>query len=717
MLRTTTISALTFAPISVVALLLACSGSSGEKPAVRSGAALHRAADCRDLLTQIQDDAIAKVDNQIAAFRKYGSNHGRGLDPANGGVGMGTGGLSGAPVAGDGNGAPGSDNGGGGKGPGSYSETNTQVKGVDEADILKTDGERLYLLHGRELFLLDVWPADETHVTGSAPVEGAPYELFVHEGKATVFSVVYTDVEKHLEGEAGGAAADCYDYCYGYGTEFTKVSVYDVRGEAPVLERELLFEGRYVSARRHDDVVRTVMEGGFKAPGLYYVDVPTYDAFGNAYSSEQIEAELEVWRARMVRDIRATTLDDWIPRRYEKSEDGWEALPQQCDSYYIPSPGLVQDGVTQVVTFDLTAPSAPEVVSVLGGAQHVYANHGVLVVAQPDYRWDFGIGESTQTALHQFDIDGANTAYRASGFIPGYIHNQFSIDERDGVLRISTTEHVRTDPANNPWDWDMVNRVLTVTAEEGELRVLGKTPKMAPGEQVYSTRFIGTRGYVVTFRQIDPLFVVDLSDPAKPEVLGELELPGFSDYMHPLDANHLLTIGRAGTEEGAVLGVALRIFDVSKPTEPTLAHVHEYEDADYSEASHNHKAFTFVADRNLLLFPTVSYQDGYQTKLQVVRVSIESGFAQLGSIEHPCETADDYGCYEWGGSAMRRGVVIDDFVYAVSQSAVSAHPLEDLETELARVDLPAPNYGGATGGSAGVDPRPASGGAGGAPGD
>lgn len=709
MLRKRPFSSLNLVQFGFVALLLACSKTGDDAPPARQGAALHRAAGCDDLLSQIQDDAIAKLDDQIAAFRQWGRSGGD---------------LVGVPGAGSGGAASGASNdsasptappGGESRGPDGFSETNTQVKGVDEADILKTDGERLYLLHGSDLFLLDVWPADETRLIGSAPVEGTPYELFIHEGKATVFSLVYSDLGKGTQGGVA-PAVDCYDCYYGGGAGFTKISVYDVQGDAPVLERELLFEGHYVSARRHEDVVRTVLQGGFKAPGLYYIDIPTHDAFGNPYSSEQIDSELDTWRTRMVRDIRATTLEDWIPSRYEKSGDAWDELPVQCDSYYIPAPGLVQNGVTQVITFDLVAPSAPDVVSVLGGAQHVYANHEVMVLAQTDYRWDLGFGDATRTVLHEFDIDQSLTRYHASGFVPGYIHNQFSIDEQDGVIRLSTTQNVRTNPERDPWSFDTVNRVLTVTADAGELRVLGTTPKMAPGERIFSARFVGSRGYVVTFRQIDPLFVVDLADPAEPKVLGELELPGFSDYMHPLGDDHLLTIGQAGTEDGALLGVALRIFDVSDPTNPVLSHQHDYDDAQHSEASYNHKAFTFVASRNLLLFPTVSYTTEYRTALQVVQVGIDSGFTQLGSIEHPCSSSDSARCYGWDSSTMRRGLLIDDFVYAVSEIAVSAHPLDALDTDLAKVELPEPSYydgryGGAGGGSA-VGPEPAMGGAG-----
>lgn len=696
------------APVSLAAFVLAC-GSTSDAPVVRSqGATLERARSCEDLLTRIQDDAIARLDDQIRAYRLYGGPAGAeiGVDSTN----SGSGGALAGDVAAPGRGAE-DPSVSGGNGSREFSDTNTQVAGVDEADILKTDGERLYLLHGSELFLLSLWPADETRLLGSAPVEGTPFELFVHDGKAIVFSSTHLDL-----GDDGGAGApaptiDCIDCYGGYGTEFTRVSVFDVSGDQPVLERELLFEGHYVSARRHDDVVRVVIQGGFRAPGLFYPEVSTHDAFGRPYSDADIAEQLETWRSRVARDIRATTLEDWVPRRYESSEDGWAELSKLCDGYYVPEPGMVQSGVTQVVAFDLGGAGTPDVVSVLGGAQHVYANQETLLLAHADWRWELGFGEATRTALHRFDVSGDTTPYRASGFIPGYLHNQFSIDERDGVIRLSTTENVRTDP-RSPWVVDTVNRVLTVRDVEGALAVLGKTPKMAPGERIYSTRFVGDRGYVVTFRQIDPLFVVDLADPANPTVLGELELPGFSDYMHPLDDDHLLTIGQAGTEDGVLLGVAIRIFDVSNPTQPTLAHEHAYGGSGSSEASYNHKAFTFVPSRGILMFPMHSYEPTYRTELQVVHVDVEAGFTQLGAIEHSCTADAGSVCDGYGyGTEMRRGLLIEDSVYAVSQAAVTAHELMALPGELGRVDLPVPQgYAGVggtgplpgTGGSVGV---------------
>ncbi len=705
--------------VSATALLLACGGASGGVTEVvaRQGAELHQAESCDDLLSEIQSDAIAKLDLQVEQYKQNGAGYGgRGIAVDDGlGQPSGTGGTTSA-----GNGAgegasgpilPGA-SGGEAEGPDGHSETNTQVAGVDEADIVKTDGERIYLVHGTELYLLDSWPADETRVMGSATVEGTPFELFASEGKAVVFSTVWRE-DATSGGGIAEPAPDCFDCYYGYGAQYTKVSVFDVSGEAPVLGRELLFEGGYVSARRHGDVVRTIIQGGFKAPELFYPNVQTQDAFGNPYGAEVIAAQLDQWRERVANDIRATTLDDWLPRRFEKEGDEWKPLPAECGSYFVPAPGSTDYGVTQVVSFDAEGSSAPHVASVLGGSSTVYANQDVLILGQTDYGWAYGFGEATRTDLHLFDIADDATPYRASGYVPGYLHNQFSLDEKDGVIRVSTTEERRTDP-KEPWITTTSNRVYTLGVVEDALGVLGRTEALADGETIYATRFIGDRGYLVTFRQIDPLFVIDLADPAKPQVLGELEMPGFSEYLHPLDETHLLTIGQGGTAEGQTTGATLRIFDVSDPTAPELTFDYALGENAYSEANNNHKAFTFVPDKGLLMFPLVSYSPTYVSALEVFHVDAESGFERIGAIDHTalinhgCAYDPAVGpCYYYYGEEMRRGLLIDDFVYAVSQGGVTVHTLDSL-AEVGRVELPPPGYkevgvgGTASGGSAGA---------------
>jgi hypothetical protein len=286
------------------------------------------------------------------------------------------------------------------------------------------------------------------------------------------------------------------------------------------------------------------------------------------------------------------------------------------------------------------------------------------------------------THLHLFDIarDPTSPTYVGSGTVAGQIEDQFSLDARNGLLRVATTEQ--------RWSADdaqtsVRGRLFVLRADGDALQIIGDAGDIATGERVYSTRFVGDRGYVVTFRRVDPLFVFDLSDPTKPTKRGELELPGFSTYMHPLDASHLLTIGQDGDETGRVRGVALRIFEVGDPSAPKLAHVYTFRDADYgySEAAHDHHAFTFFPARGLLTIPFVAYgTQAMRSTAEVFRVDLNAGLERLGAIDHSALfAATPRGfCGGYFGPQVRRGVFLEDVLVSISYGGVVAADTRNL---------------------------------------
>jgi hypothetical protein len=230
------------------------------------------------------------------------------------------------------------------------------------------------------------------------------------------------------------------------------------------------------------------------------------------------------------------------------------------------------------------------------------------------------------------------------------------------------------------------------------LETIGRLEGLAPGEMIYSARFIGTRGFLVTFVRIDPLLTLDLSDPTAPQVVGELKVPGYSDYIHPLGENHLLTIGKDTTLEGDIAwyqGVQLSIFDITDFANPILLHQEFLGDrGTQSEALHNHKAFTYWAERELLAIPLElhEHQEPPQhpsdwapwtfTGLQVLRVGIEQGFAALGRIS-TADTASS-SCFSCGWT---RGLFIEDDVFAVTADAVRAANVNDIPGTIQVLDL------------------------------
>lgn len=718
-------------------------------------AALTRATVCEDLLKRIQDDVAAKVSLRAELARKAQSTGQVDRGFMNGGF-AGSGGFltgsggSGAsatpssgmppalPAGGSSADAPSSE-------PTSHSETNVQVAGIDEADIVKTDGEHIYLLHGNELFVLESWPAAETSVTGSIHIDGSALELFVRDRMAVVFSDVYDQGELIDAPSGDGQSRAGYPY---YGAAFTKITLIDTKPATPKVRRELFIEGSYLSARRHDKTVRAVIQGGFRVPPLYGPSIEYVDAWGREHPQSAIDEQVDVWRDRTIASVRNTELGDWLPIERERKDGELTKPTYRCGDFYLPPAGLTDYGLTNIVSFSIDDPrSKLGGAVVLGAADDVYSNETTLLLVHRDWRWQQQLIETDRSALHRFELDGDSTTYTASGFVPGHIVDQFAIDERDGVIRISTTsqrwpdfvapvpaiaEAAAADDQNDDVPARRTdNRVLTLSVEDGDLKRRGiSEPLGKDGEIIYSTRFVGDRGYVVTFERRDPLIVLDLSDPKSPTVLGQLDIPGFSQYMHPLDANHLLTIGRDADDSGVARGLLLQIFDVSDPTQPQLNHTYSFAPDGYSQASENHKAFTFYrpegfpADEGLLAFPYVDNNyDGtssFRSVLEVFKVSASNGMQLLGEPDHTAELVSlcnggvdvapadaiyfPY-CVE---PEVRRGLFIfgdeGDYVYSISNASVLVHELGDLVEPVASVPLPLPDssqpgdFGGGIGG-------------------
>lgn len=626
---------------------------------------------------------------------------------------------------------------------GGFSGTTVQVADIDEADIVKTDGDRIYLLHGGTMFVLQGWPASSTSILGSALVEGQPTEMFVHAGKAVVFSRVYLDVA-----EASGAGASRpvpNDYYYGGGGT-TKVTVLDVTAAQPSVLRESYLEGEYVSARRHDGLVRAVVQNGFKVPQLGSPYIEYVDAFGNPFPQADIDAQVDAWLERTAQSIRNTEIGDWLPREYARVNGVLEEQPVRCRDYYSAEPGLTEQGVTSVVALDLANVVAPfSGATILGRAERVYSNQDALLITQTDYLYQLVRGSSEQTIIHRFDLEGSDTRYVASGAVAGAIHDQFSLDERAGVIRVSTTEQnfgpvpaerpalppsMGASPVNliaPPSRTGPVNRVVTLATEGDSLVQLGATQDFGINETIYSTRFIGDLGYVVTFRQIDPLVVVDLSDPRQPAVVGELKVPGYSSFLFPFGEDHLFAIGQDATPEGQVQGLSLSLFDVSDPANPTLAQRYTYAEQGASPANVSHHALSFHSSGDIVAFPYRSYITG-ASSLEVFRLSVQDGFTRLGGMVEPVDIqrclTENYGYPAEQAAAIaadpaeaeliascgwnrefRRGLFRDDVVYGISNDGVYAHDLTAMDAgPIGQLQLPeavwSQSGGGVSGGKA-----------------
>jgi hypothetical protein len=508
----------------------------------------------------------------------------------------------------------------------------------------------------------------------------------------------------------------------------TKLTVLKLAGFKPQLVAEQYFEGGYTSSRRVGQYVRTVLQGSSHGPALeYWPQNLNYDA-----TPAQTIKALEALRASNTAKIQGSTLTDWLPYQFTRTGGDVQATLPQCQEFYVPTAGSTAYGLTQIEALDLANPTAtPRGASIVGQVNTVYSSEGTMVLAAQAWLdpWTMGgvpvppraagdgvaVGAPTEPApspgeatgkasaplvsmistayshLHTFDLaaDPAIPIYRASGTVPGSILNQFSIDEHEGHIRVATTDQLY-----NPstYESEQLNHVFVLAEQGSTLAVTGSIEGLAPGERIYSTRFLGDKGYVVTFRQVDPLFALDLSDPTAPAVLGELKIPGFSEYMHPLDEAHLLTIGQ--NEDRSL---ALQIFDVSDPVHPKQMHKYAFSGSEwgYSEAQSNHKAFTYYPSRKLLAFPFVGQGNngyGMRSSLELFHIDLVDGIKRLGSVDHSAMFASNPQGYCGGyyGVDVRRGIFMDDFVYSVSYGGIIANDVKALTAPIATLPLPAP---------------------------
>ncbi|MEM7339274.1 MAG: beta-propeller domain-containing protein [Actinomycetota bacterium] len=514
---------------------------------------------------------------------------------------------------------------------GSFSETNNQEQGVDEADLVKTDGRRLVVVNGEIVRVIDV-TGDTPRLTSTIRLPDGLWagELFLDGDRALIMSSGWT--EKPF-------AAD-----RSIPTDWYPGSPVGVLAELDLVEGEITrtfeFEGNYVSAREIDGTIRIVLSAAESRFAFVY---PSND---NALDSAEAAN-------RAV--IEESTIEQWIPtaRLTVDGEVVSEGPIVDCDQVHLPTE-FAGFGSLVMLTASLDGGlSINDAISVYTDAQTIYASTDRLAVATPRWPTYDEDGqpdrETFTTALHTFDItDPSRAQYVASGSVRGHLLNQFSMSEHEGYLRVATTD-------GSPW-WgggSESESYVTVFDEtdDGVLRQVGQVGGLGPGETIHSARFLGDWGYVVTFRQIDPLFTIDLSDPTNPRVTGELKIPGVSNYLHPIDESHLLGVGADGDLEGRLTGAAVSLFNIGDPNRPAeedklvILPIPEGSEGDSSSpVSWDAKAFTYYND--IALVPvswwTWNPDEGTESNgsaVYLVRVNPdadgEGSLTELGRVSHP----------------------------------------------------------------------------------
>jgi len=639
---------------------------------VQHRVALERFGNCDELTQSIQKMALAKanalLDRSLAEHKRHGSGWGTAMD---GGMAMPTsdaGSSSTTPPPQKGE-------------PAATTKTNTQVQGVDEPDFVKNDGTRAFVLSGNKLYVTETWPPSAMKLVGTVPLTGSPTQMFLDGDRVVVFSKATVK---------GGFAA----------TRITMVNVKDLTNPRVVATWTL--PGAYKSARRVGAVVRLVSQNAIPFPS----GVRT--SLGGIWgmSDQEVNHAYDVQRLENERIIKAAPLSQWLPHGNVVMADGSRVeLGHTCTDVYGPN-APVDLGMVSVVSFDLDHPKqAPTTTTVLGKVSAIYANKTSLYLAAPHWWRSRLPGDVDYTYLHKFDIQNKNEArYVASGGVDGTLINQFALDEYKGYLRTATTWTGTLDSPGGGWTRNTTgNRVTVFMENSGRLQEVGRTRDLAQGERIFSVRFQGNRGFMVTYRQTDPLYTLDLSSPKHPKVVGELKVPGFSTYMHPIDKDHLLTIGAEWGSASWNSGVKLSVFDVSDFGHPREMFTTKLGSRNsHSEATTTHLAFNYFARQGLLAIPILDYPVYYRyggdywhnfvNEIRIFRVDLTKGFILEGSLNLKDVTQGTgqkyYGYSTFPG--VRRSIMSvsktgQEFVYAISKDAMRVADIKKLESPLSTV--------------------------------
>ena len=597
----------------------------------------------------------------------------------------------------------------------SFSETNIQVEGVDEADIVKNDGRYIYALVQDKLVIVDAYPAEDAEVVSEVKIEGRPRELFVNIDTLIVFA------------EQDEQVLAIPEYSYVPQLQYrqkTAVLVYDVSDRSdPELEKEFSLSGGYFSSRMIGDYVYVVSQewthysnpivmpivraGGEALPGpkVFYFDNPE-DSF-QMHTIGVIDLDALSIDAESFLLGSSNTLyvsGDAIYIAYQKNRPYGSMGEEQQEIFFevvvplLPSPvraevaSAKEDGsLTASEKWDRIEAALQDMYAALSEKEQSAFLEKVSAAAESarvKHEQD-----RQKTIIHKIKISGSYLDYVGQGEVQGYLLNHFSLDEFEGNLRVATTVSV--------WTRNGADSENNVYVLDSGMDVIGSLEGLAPEERIYSTRFMGDRLYMVTFRQVDPFFVIGLSEPASPKVLGELKIPGFSEYLQAYDGNHVFGIGRDTDEDkwGRVTtgGIKISLFNVKDVTNPkevdSMAIGMPGSD---SEALRDHKAVLFDREKQLLVIPVREVKDiskgsGVPYAEQVwagayVFGSSDDGLDIKGKVSHAEKEANDY----WWASpyTVRRSLYMDDVLYTVSSKFIKANALDDPSEEIAQVELP-----------------------------
>ncbi|MGH2942933.1 MAG: beta-propeller domain-containing protein [Solirubrobacteraceae bacterium] len=513
-----------------------------------------------------------------------------------------------------------------------FSQTNVQEAGVDEPDIVKTDGRTVFAVADGKLHALDVGGA-RPRLAGTLPLAGSyGHQLLIRGDRLLVMS-----------GSYGGRpiAADVV-----ISASRVVLSEVDISDPAAMkVLRTMTMEGALVDARLTGATARVVVGA---SPGV-------------------------------IGPLASAPVRRFVPRTVLKSSVSGRTFRRSvvaCDDVRHPRRFSGLDLLT-VLTIDLDKGLFDvDRDAIMAGAQTVYASTTGLYVASQRYvpalEGGRAVPQRSRTEIHRFDASGpGRTSYASSGSVPGFVLNQYALSQFDGALRVASTDEPAWFAGRMTSDSESF---VTVLAERGsELALLGRAGGLGRGERIYAVRFAGDKGYVVTFRQVDPLYTLDLSKKTDPRVAGELKILGYSAYLHPISDDLLLGVGQDATAQGRTLGTQLSLFDVSDPRRPARRAQAALGSGATSTAEFDPHAFLFWKPSNLAVIPLSVYGGGGQTFGGAVGFTIgAASIAEAGRITHPAGADMTY------PPPIGRSLVVGDTLYTVSYAGLAASRVDGL---------------------------------------
>ena len=590
-----------------------------------------------------------------------------------------------------------------------YSKTNIQVEGVDEADIVKSDGRYIYVVSGQDIHIVEAYPTDQAKVISKISLDGQAQEIFVNDDRLIVFGNIFSydrTFPTPIEGSEKVVASLPPPR---YRSPRAFVQIYDITDrEEPAVASEIEIVGSYFDSRMIGDWIYVIVNtpiGDPEEPELPVVDI---DGSVTTVKAEEIGYfDILDQSYRFTTILAVNVEDDETERKtvlmgqtqtlYVSEENIYSVYPRRLDTLdvigdiveaLLPElPPRVAGEIRQLQSISDKQERLDRIGEILNDYFSTLSfEESERIRERLEARMTDIMRKMEQTIVHKIAIDEGKIEYSGGGWVPGTVLNQFSMDEFEGNLRIATTNQFGSEAENNVYVLDE------------ELDIIGRLEGLAPGERIFSARFLGEKAYLVTFRQVDPLFVIDLSNPKSPSVLGKLKIPGFSDYLHPYDANHIIGVGREIDEKtGWDLGVKLGLFDVSDPSNPIEVAKFVVGEGSDSEALRDHKAFLFSREKNLLVIPIEMWRFVVEpfpvvgdlvgdllpppapfNGAYVFDLSADDGFELRGKIAHESE---DYYL-----SPVRRSLYIEDVLYTISETTIKMNGLEDLD-EIGSVDL------------------------------